>query len=55
MQDGQMYEYYSNLKNDFTENDTFLSSVNSNVIVLTKNQTNSIHLGAKLKDMQDVD
>lgn len=55
MQDEQRYEYYSNLKNDFTEDDPFLSSVISNVIMIVKPQTNNMHLGAKLKDTQDID
>lgn len=37
MQDGLMYEYYSNLKNDLVEHDPFLSSVISNVITIIKN------------------
>lgn len=55
MQDGLMYENFNKLKNDFIENDPFLSSVISNAIVIIKNWTNNIHLGAKLKDTQDVD
>lgn len=38
MQDGQMCEYYSNSKNDFIENDPFLLSIVSNVILIIKTQ-----------------
>lgn len=47
--------YYSNLKNYLIENDPFLSSVVSNVIVIVKNQMNNIHLGPNEKDTQDID
>lgn len=53
-QDGQTYDYYSNLKNDFIENDPFLSSIVSNAIVIIKNQTDNINLGANVKDTQDI-
>lgn len=49
MQDIQTYDYYNYLKNDFIENDLFLSLVVSNVIII-KNQTNDIHLGVNMKD-----
>jgi len=38
MQDGQMHDYYSNSKNDFTENDPFLLSIVSNIILIIKTQ-----------------
>lgn len=38
MQNGQMCEYYSNLKNDFIENDPFLLSIVSIVILIIKTQ-----------------